>query len=305
MGAGGYRVTNNFIDHANGTHIWFIGLSKMSEEDIKGLAMVDILWNEEAQRTSNSSWELTYPTVRKQNAEIWMSFNPQYRYQVAWRLAQRTSDPTFWVKTVNWRDNEFFTDRNNRDRLRDKEENPLRYDHIWEGEPDDVAAARKVLPYALLRHCVDAWERKPERGAFGTSGFDVADTGADSNALVCRVGPEWFSTDKWQGSDAFTASHSAKKAADITVKNGISRLYYDAGGVDPVRGPIREWIQDRKANLYAYGARFGGKVQGEGIIFMRSRPRSVTNEQYFRNFGSQAGMAIRQRADNTSAVGEW
>ena len=124
-------------------------------------------------RTSTSSWELDLSHhVRKDNAEIWLSFNPQYRYQVAWQLAQRTSDPRYWIKKVTWRDNEqFFTARNNRDRLQDKEENSLRYDHIWEGEPDDASAARKVLPYGLLRQCVDAWDLRPDRGAFGTSGL--------------------------------------------------------------------------------------------------------------------------------------
>ena len=49
-----------------------------------------------------------------------------------------------------------------------------------------------MLSYHLLRMCVDAWERRPERGTWGTGGFDVADTGADYNALVNRVGPELF-----------------------------------------------------------------------------------------------------------------
>ena len=34
------------------THVFFIGLSTLSEEDIKGLAMVDICWIEEAHRMS-------------------------------------------------------------------------------------------------------------------------------------------------------------------------------------------------------------------------------------------------------------
>ena len=57
-----------------------------------------------------------------------------------------------------------------------------------------------------------------------------------------------------------------------------------------------------KVTLRANPCRFGGKVQGAGVIYELARPRSVTNEQYFHNFGSQAGMAIRQRADNTAAV---
>ena len=297
-----YTPTKTQINHANGTHIFFIGLSKMSEEDIKGMSQVDILWIEEAHRMSQSSWELVYPTIRKDNAEIWLTFNPQYRYQVAWQLAQRTNDPRYWIKTVNWRDNMFFPERSNRDRLQDQEENPLRYEHIWEGQPDDVAAARKVLPYALLRQCVEAWDMRPARGVFGTGGFDVADTGADSNSLALRFGPELFHIERWHGSDEWTTSHSSRYVGQRCVENGIARVDYDAGGVDPIRGPLREWVRDAKVTLRANPCRFGGKVQGAGVIYELARPRSVTNEQYFHNFGSQAGMAIRQRADNTARL---
>ena len=168
MRADCYRVTNTSIDHANGTHIFFIGLSKVSEEDIKGLAFVDILWIEEGHQISHASWELADPTIRKDNAEIWVSFNPKYAYQIAWQLAQRKGNPRYWITHVTWRDNEHFTGRNDRSRLDSKEENPLRYEHIWEGGLDELSEARKVLPMYLLRQCVAAWERRPVRGAFGT-----------------------------------------------------------------------------------------------------------------------------------------
>ena len=107
-----------------------------------------------------------------------------------------------------------------------------------------LSEARKVLPMYLLRQCVAAWDRKPVRGAFGTGGFDVADTGADANALALRVGPELYHIEKWRGSDEWTVSDSARYAGQVTVDNGISRLDYDAGGVDPIRGPIREWSRN-------------------------------------------------------------
>ena len=135
------------------------------------------------------------PTIRKDNAEIWLTFNPQYRYQIAWQLAQNKNQPGYWVRQVNWYDNQFFPDRLNRVRLRNKEDNPQRYSHVWEGQPDDASEARKVLPHNILRQCVESWERRPPQGAFGTAGFDVADTGADANALVNRYGPELHSVD--------------------------------------------------------------------------------------------------------------
>ena len=209
-------------------------------------------------------------------------------------------DPLYWIRHITWRDNLFFTERNDRDRQRDKTENPLRYAHIWEVQPDDVSAARKVLPYPLLRTCVEAWDRRPVRGAWGTGGFDVADTGADSNALVLRAGPEMFHVERWRGSDEWTISHSARHATEVAVNNSIGRLDYDVGGVGAgVRGQIREWVRDKKAPLFINGCTFGGKVQVPKVIYILSRPRSQTQEMYFQNWGSQAGFPLRQRADMT------
>ena len=298
-----YGITENRIQHAIGTRFFFIGLSKMSEADIKGLAQVDIVWVEEAQRMSESSWNLLYPTIRKEHSEIWVSFNPEYRYQIAWKLFQENlNNPRWWVRQVSWRDNEFFTDRNERDRVADKENrSEAYYRHVWEGVPDDEGAERKVLPYGLLEKCVEAWDRRPERGAFGTGGFDVADTGADSNALALRSGPELFHVELWQGSESFTIVESTKKVCSTIYEHGVQRVDYDAGGVGSgCRGVFRDWMRDNSSKpIYANGCAFGGSVQGGDVIFERRRPRSILNNQYFHNFGSQAGFVLRQRADNT------
>ena len=70
----------------------------------------------------------------------------------------------------------------------------------------------------------------------------------------------------------------------VVLKTASHVWDYDAGGVDPIRGPLREWVRDAKVTLRANPCRFGGKVQGAGVIYELARPRSVTNEQYFHNF---------------------
>ena len=53
----------------------------------------------------------------------------------------------------------FFTARNDRERLRDQENEPDRYQHIWEGMPDDGDADTLVLAYSvLLTMRVKAWD---------------------------------------------------------------------------------------------------------------------------------------------------
>ena len=294
-----YRTTKSFIDHKNGTHFFFIGLSKLSEEDIKGLAMVDLVWIEEAHRMSHASWELLVPTIRKDNAQIWATWNPKYRTDAVSKfLTANRHDARVWHAHVTWRDNRYFTARNNRDRLRYKQENPERYPHIWEGHFDDVADKRKVLPYALVEMCMEAWDRRPKpRGAFAEAGLDVADTGDDFNSLVLRAGPEMFHLDKWRGSMKFTPSDTAKRAGRTAVAHSCGWLVYDMGGPGAgIRGPLRE----AQIPIRHEGAQFGGKVQGPEVLFSRRPPKS--NEEFFANWASQAGWNLRVRAELTQRL---
>ena len=303
---GGYEFSKNNIDHANGTHFLFLGLSKLSEEDIKGLALVDILWIEEAHRMSHYSWELIRPTIRKDNALIIVSYNRKNRTDAIDKFLQKAiarANQRVWAIKITWRDNQFFTARNERERLDSQQDEPERYPHMWEGEYDDVSDKRKVLPRALLQTCVDAWPLRPQpRGAFADAGFDVADTGEDRNCLALRAGPELWSLEQWRGRQDFTVSDSTRKVAGTCHLESIGRLHYDAGGLGAgVRGPL---IEEQKAKGYTFRnipCQFGGEVQGADVSFIRgTHPK--TNKQYFFNWVAQAGWGVRLRAENTQRL---
>jgi len=44
-----------------------------------------------------------------------------------------TKDPLYKIEEMNWRDNKKFPKKLERERLRDKENNPETYEHVWEG----------------------------------------------------------------------------------------------------------------------------------------------------------------------------
>ena len=67
-----------------------------------------------------------------------------------------------YVKKINWYDNPWFPKVEDELRREFERTDPLRYAHIWEGMPDDASAARKILPYHMLRKCVQLWERRPD-----------------------------------------------------------------------------------------------------------------------------------------------
>ena len=293
-----YRISKTNIDHENGTHILFIGMSKMSEEDIKGLSMVDICWLEEAHKISHSSWELLVPTIRKEQAQIWVSWNPRYRTDAISKfLSDNRKDPMVWHKHITFRDNAYFTSRNERERVRYENKNPERYGHMWEGAFDDVSEKRKVLPFALLQACMDAWPKRPRKGAYVDAGLDVADTGEDANSLALRSGPELRDIRQWHGSIKFTVSDTARRAKKICDDEGVTRLRYDAGGVGAgIRGPIRE--ARPKVQYPVTGYHFGSKPQAPDVLYLRGR-RPATNGEYFFNWAAQAGWNLRIRADRT------
>ena len=302
-----FRMTTDLItNRITGSVFHFEGMSTVSEEDIKGWEGVTRCWVEEAHTMSHRSRDLIYPTIfRQSNSQFIATFNPKNRYDPIYEdfVSGQWGASNRYVRRVNYRDNPHFPEAEEELRREWEKNNPLTYAHEWLGEPDDASAEKKVLSYHLLRMCVDAWDRRPERGTWGTGGLDVADTGADYNALVNRVGPELFYLDRWHGSDEFTISHTTRHAAEITTGNGLTWLNYDEGGIGRgVRGPVREWARDNNMALRANGCSFGGKVQAETAIYEQRRPRSVNQAQFFHNWGAQAAMVLVIRANNTQRL---
>lgn len=131
-----YDITQTAIrNRVNGSEFIFKGLRHNATE-IKSTQGVDICWVEEAEKVSSSSWELLVPTIRKEGSEIWVSFNakaaddPTYVQMVLWAGEDSI------VKKVSWRDNPFFPEVLEKERLKKLAEDPEAYRHIWEGEFD-------------------------------------------------------------------------------------------------------------------------------------------------------------------------
>jgi len=127
-----YEITQNSIRGKNGTEFAFVGL-KNNVTNIKSYEGVDICWVEEAQSVSKTSWNILIPTIRKEQSEIWVTFNPELESDETYqRFVISPPDNCKTVK-VNWSDNPWFPDtlRLEKDALfsRDREA----YNTVWEG----------------------------------------------------------------------------------------------------------------------------------------------------------------------------
>ena len=127
-----YTVTNTSIIGKNGTQFGFEGL-KHNITNIKSWEGADIAWVEEAHTVSKSSWDVLIPTIRKENSEIWLSFNPELEEDETYQRFVVSPPPNSQVVKINWDDNPWFPDvlREEKDYLRQKD--PAAYENVWEG----------------------------------------------------------------------------------------------------------------------------------------------------------------------------
>ena len=127
-----YEITQTAIRGKNGTEFSFAGL-KNNVANIKSYEGCDIAWVEEAQTTSKMSWNVLIPTIRKEDSEIWITFNPELETDETYKRFVVDPPENSIVQRVNWSDNPWFPEtlRLEKDALfaRDREA----YNTIWEG----------------------------------------------------------------------------------------------------------------------------------------------------------------------------
>lgn len=130
-----FKCTNSEIEGLNGSLFSFIGL-KHNPTKVRSVEGVDICWVEEADAVSDASWEVLIPTIRKDDSEIWICFNPRYPTDPTWKRFVAEADEDIYVRKVGWQDNPFFGGVLEKERQRLLRRDPEAYKHVWEGEFD-------------------------------------------------------------------------------------------------------------------------------------------------------------------------
>jgi len=127
-----YEITQAQIRGRNGTEINFVGL-KNNVANVKSYEGVDICWVEEAQTVSRTSWNTLVPTIRKQDSEIWVSFNPELESDETFQRFVANPPENAVVTKINWSDNPWFPEtlREEKDSLKQRDFNS--YQNVWEG----------------------------------------------------------------------------------------------------------------------------------------------------------------------------
>ena len=131
-----FRVLDAEIKTPGGGLIIFQGMQNHTAQSIKSLEGYRIAWCEEAQTLSDYSLRLLRPTMRREDSELWFSWNPESLDDPVDQLLRgpnKISGEDIAVVQANWRDNPWFPSILEQERIRDQARDQDEYEHTWEG----------------------------------------------------------------------------------------------------------------------------------------------------------------------------
>lgn len=175
------RTRDGRIDFA------FAGL-RHNLDSLKSKSRIRLLWIDEAEPTSETAWQKIDPTVREEEAEVWVTWNPESEKSPTHKRFREKPPPFSKIAEMNWRDNPWFPSTLNVKRLNDMVARPEQYDHIWEGgfrTNLEGAYFAALLTQAKLKGRIGQVEADPllPIRAF----VDIGGAGANADAFVIWV----------------------------------------------------------------------------------------------------------------------
>lgn len=180
-----FEIQKTTIIHKiTGSDFLFKGLQR-DISSIKSMKGVRRMWVEEAEPVSKYMWQTIEPTMREPGAEIWVSYNPDDEQAATHQQFVVKPRRAAIVEEVNWRDNPFFPEILNQQRIDCMVEDPDAYDWIWEGH------CRKITDAIIFRNRVsfEAFDEPDDvRPFYGLDFGESADPNAGVRSYIKEVG---------------------------------------------------------------------------------------------------------------------
>jgi phage terminase large subunit len=123
-----------------GSEYVFKGLQQ--PDRIKSLEGVKYCWVEEATKVSDAAWKVLPATIRTEDSEIWVSFNPDDEDDPTYKRFVTADRPDTERVEINYPDNKYFPDVLRAEMEYDKATDYDKYLWIWEGQPRTITDAQ-------------------------------------------------------------------------------------------------------------------------------------------------------------------
>lgn len=284
----------------------FSGLDR-NIDSIKSKSRLLLCWVDEAEPVTEEAWTKLIPTLREDDSELWVTWNPESERSATHKRFRLGNDPRYRRVEINWSDNPFFPQVLERQRLRDKAERPDQYDHIWEGD------FKKVTEGAYYAASLTAARQSGRIGIVPADPlirylafWDIGGTGL--NADACTI---WIV--QWVGNQIrFLNYYEAQGQPLATHVNWLRENGYgNAVCVLPHDG-----VQNDKVFAVSYesalrDAGFDVTVipnQGRGAAMLRvNATRRLFNMYWFDEIGCKGGLAAlgayHEKRDDDRGIG--
>lgn len=132
----------------NDSIIIFKGMQSYNAQNIKSLEGFDIAWVEEAQTLSETSLRMLRPTIRKETAELWFSWNPRHETDAVDKFFRGGNPPkNSTIIPVNWNDNPWFPNVLSEEKDEDYKNDPEVAEHVWGGGYELITEAAYYAKY--------------------------------------------------------------------------------------------------------------------------------------------------------------
>jgi phage terminase large subunit len=128
-----YEIGEKYIRSRDGKVSYVFAGLRRNLDSIKSKARVILAWVDEAENVSEAAWQKLIPTIREEESEIWVTYNPESKHSAVHQRFRVNPSSDVKVCEINWRDNPWFPDVLNQERINDQKLRPDVYDHVWEG----------------------------------------------------------------------------------------------------------------------------------------------------------------------------
>jgi len=128
-----FEIGDKYIKTASGRISYtFTGLDR-NIDSVKSKSRILLGWIDEAEPVTEEAWQKLIPTLREEDSELWVTWNPEAKRSPTHKRFRLASDDRAKIAEINWRDNPWFPAILERQRQKDKADRPDSYEHIWEG----------------------------------------------------------------------------------------------------------------------------------------------------------------------------
>lgn len=165
----------------------FAGLDR-NIASVKSKSRILLCWVDEAEPVTENAWQVLIPTLREEDSELWVTWNPERKTSATHKRFRETKDPRVKVVEMNHRDNPWFPAKLERDRIRDAQERPDQYAHIWEGDFKTVSEGAYYAAHLVqARNDGRVGRVAPDPLMTTRAIWDIGGTGAKADACAIWI----------------------------------------------------------------------------------------------------------------------